>query len=282
MESESAAAVDSVEAHPVEAYTGTPGGSAGGFLAMLAVGLAGAVVIGGLAAILHKWFWLVLVFPAIYGLVLGGLTGLGARVGKYRVLGGAVAAGALVGVVGAILLHYFTYQLAMRENQIVGFLTFTEYLDLSARAGVGIGSIQFGYSGTIIYWLVEAIVVVIASAAAAQWPVRRPFCAGCNAWKEKKQLGVFQIDGPRAVAAISTGQPLTMVGPATADDKVTVSLYKCPRCGSSDAFEAEVVATRGKGEGAATVSAIMTYPAAAAADFEEARRTCEERGYGTK
>jgi MFS family permease len=277
-----AAPTDTAGVHPVAPYTGTPGGSPGGFVVTLVVGLVGAGILGALAGIIHNYFWLVLVFPAILGLAIGGVVGLGAKIGKYRREEGAAAAGLLAGLLGAFLVHYVGYLLAIQEAPWLGQLGFLGFLDLRCMAGVGIGSIELGYSGTIIYFVIEAVVVVICAAVLALWPVKKPFCAACNAWKEKKQLGLFKIDGPRAVEAITTGRPAAMVAPATVDDKVTVSLFRCPRCGDAGGIEAEVSATRGKGEGAVTMTALMSYPAAASADFEEARRTCEERGYGTK
>ena len=253
-----------------------------GFLVAVVVGLVAAVLIALPTAFLRQHFWLVLVFAFLYGLLIGGLTGLGIRAGKYRRQDGAIAAGVIAGLAGAFLLYYFGYRLAINDIPAFGFLGFWDYLDIRCMMGTSIGSIELGYTGTAIYWGLEALVVVIASAAAAKWPIKRPFCAACNAWKEKKQLGVFKIDGPRAVEAVTAGQPAAMVAPATIDDRVTVSLYRCPRCGDAGGIEAEVAATRGKGEGAVTMTALMSYPAAAAADFEVARRTCEERGYGTK
>jgi hypothetical protein len=268
--------------HEVTPFAGVPGGSPIGFLVALAVGLIGAFVVGYAVAYLRQHLWFVLVFALFYGLILGGITGLGVRAGKYRRQEGAVAAGALVGVAGAFLLHYFGYRIAIQDMPALGLISFWTYMDLRCAIGTSIGSIELGYAGTAIYWGLEAIVVVIGTAAATTWPVKRPFCAECNVWKEKKQLGAFKIDGPRAVSAITNGQPLEMVAPATADDRVVISLYRCPRCGDAAGLEADVSATRGKGEGAATMTAIVTYPAAAAADFETARRTCEERGYLTK
>jgi hypothetical protein len=266
----------------VAPFTGVPGGSVVGFLVAVVVGLVGAVVVGYLTALLRQYFWFVLVFAFLYGLALGGITGIGVRAGKYRRAEGAVAAGVIAGVAGAFLLHYYGYLFSVRDLPILGGLTFWQYMDFRFMLGTSIGSISLGYTGTAIYWALEAVVIVIASAAAATWPVKRPFCAACNRWKEKTVLGKFRVDGPRAVEAVATGQPSALVAPATVDDTVTITLHRCPGCGDAGGFEAEVSAVRGKGEGAVTTSTTVTYPAAAAAAFEEVKRTCEERGYGTK
>src|SRR4051794_879246 len=70
--------------HPVQAFTGVPGGSPAGFVAALAFGLAAAIVLGFAAAFLRQHFWFVLIFAALLGLGIGAITGLGAKVGRYR------------------------------------------------------------------------------------------------------------------------------------------------------------------------------------------------------
>ena len=110
----------------------------------------------------------------------------------------------------------------------------------------------------------------------------RPFCAGCNAWKEKKPLGTFRIDAPRAVQAVAAGRPSAMVTPADADDRVGVAIYSCPECGDAGGVEVAVAAVRGKGEGAVTMTVCMSYPGEAVADFEAARARCLQQGLETK
>jgi hypothetical protein len=268
--------------HPVEAYAGTPGGSAGGVLVALVFGLIGAAVLGFAAAFIHQYFWLVLVFAALYGLALGGIVGLGAWVGKCRLKGGVIAAGAVTGLAGAFLLHYFGYQLAIRDLPALGFLSFTQYLDFRCIVGVSIGSLNLGYTGTIIYWLAEAAVIVIASAAVAPWPIKKPFCAGCNVWKTKRSLGKFRLDAPRAVQAVAAGQPAAMVAPATTNDQVTVAVYSCPKCGDANGVEVQVSGTQGTGESAVTMTVCVSYPGAAVADFEKIRQECERMGLEIK
>lgn len=279
-EGDEAAGIAAAMSYRIAPYTGTPGGSPAGFVAAVVVGLVGAVVLGFATAFLRQHFWFVLVFGIIYGMALGGITGLGVRAGKYRRQDGAMSAGVIAGLAGAFLLHYFGYRFAVRDMPVLAGLSFWQYMDFRCVLGTSIGSISLGYSGTAIYWGLEALVIVIASAAAATWPIKRPFCAACNVWKEKKPLGVFKVDGPRAVEAVTTGHPTALVAPATVDDRVTVSLYHCPRCGDAGGIEVQVSSTRGIGEGAVTSTAIVSYPAEAAADFEAARRACEERGYG--
>jgi hypothetical protein len=168
-------------------YTGTPGGSPAGFIVAVAVGLVGAVVLGFATAFLRQHFWFVLVFAMLYGVGPGGITGLGVRAGKYRRQDGAVSAGLIAGLAGAFLLHYFGYRFAIGDMPALRHIGFWQYMDLRCRSGTSIGSISLGYSGTAIYWGLEALVIVIASAAAATWPIKRPFCAACNTWRKRRR-----------------------------------------------------------------------------------------------
>lgn len=249
----------------------------------LAVGLVGAAVIGFAMAFLRQYFWFVLILAIAMGMAVGGITGLGAKLGKYRVKEGAVLAGAISGFAAGFLLHYFGYLLLTWDIPALKLVTFWEFMDAACQAGATIGSsINLGYTGSAIYWGLEVLVIVIASAAAATWPVSRPFCAGCNEWKEKRPLGTFRIDAPRAVQAVAAGRPSAMVTPADADDRVAVSVYSCPGCGSAGGVEVEVAGTRGKGEGAVTMTVCMSYPGEAVADFEAARARCLQQGLETK
>ena len=268
--------------HAVESFVAAPGGSPGGVLVALAFGLVTAAVLGFAAALLREHFWLVLVFAGIYGAALGGATGAGAWVGKCRLRGAVIAAGAVTGLAGALLLHYFGYVLAQRELPQLQLYTFWEYMDLRCEAGSSIGSMNLGYAGTAIYWSVEALLVVILSGAVATWPLSRPFCAGCNAWKTQTPLGTFRIDGARALQAVAAGQPAAMVGPAAGDERVTVAVYRCPQCGPAGGIEAQVTCVRGSGEQATSMTLCMSYPGAALADFEEVARSCREQGLEVK
>jgi hypothetical protein len=269
--------------HAVAPYTGTPGGTAGGFVVTVLVGTAAAALIGGFAGWLHEHVWFVLVFALVVGLAIGGLTGVGAKLGKYRNKGGAAAAGAITGFAGAFFFHYAAYQIDYANMPAEAWPGFLEFLDQRCRDGSRIGgSIELGYVGTAIYWIVEALVMLGVSAGLATWPVNYPFCAGCNAWKEKRAVGAFVIDGPRAIDAVVAGQPRAMVSPASAPDRVAIGIYGCPECGDAGGIEVEVAFTRGQGEGAVTTTVFVGYPAEAAADFEAVRRECEERGMTTK
>lgn len=80
---------------------------------------------------------------------------------------------------------------ALKVFQVNSFPAFMNY---SAELGVelshrGRKGMNLGYTGSIIYWLVEMLIVaglgfVLMSSAAAQ-----PFCVACHEWKKEKEYG---------------------------------------------------------------------------------------------
>lgn len=271
-------AADAPPGYPVQPFTGVPGGTPTGAVVAIVIGAIGAVPLGIVTAFIEQFLWFVLLFAALYGLALGGVTGAGAWLARYRVKSGAYAAGAVVGLIGLFTLHYSSYRIAVVNNPQIGFFSFWEFLDLRCEAGTKVGGIELGYVGSVIYWLAEGLVAVLTSAGTAAWAVNRPFCAGCNTWKEKRTLGTFKINGPLALEAVAAGRPEAVAAPAVADDKVTLSLYECPRCRPTGGVEVETVCVRGTGQQAATVKLCLSYPGDATAAFEAAATACRQHG----
>jgi hypothetical protein len=99
-------------AHP--AFEVTPYRPDGGFSqlgSLLAIGLSlvGGLVLGYAAWFVSQWFFLVLIFPFLIGLALGGLGRLGVRLGKVRSPFMAGLAGFCGGCVAMIAMQYFEY-----------------------------------------------------------------------------------------------------------------------------------------------------------------------------
>jgi hypothetical protein len=130
-----------------------------------------AVGLGFLASFVGQWIYLILVFPFVIGLALGGIGALGIRVGKVRHPWLAGGAGFLAGVLAMTMMHYFDYLrfdrqfpadkraalravLGQRQVQLAGLggnagrmqlliqavqvQDFPSYLDFEARQGVTI------------------------------------------------------------------------------------------------------------------------------------------------
>jgi hypothetical protein len=192
------------------------------------------------------------------------------------------AAGAVTGLAGAFFLHYFGFVLTKWDNPHLEVLTFPEYLDFRCALGSTIGSIELGYTGTAIYWSLEALLIVVLAAVVARWPLGRPFCTACNAWKSPSPLGTFRIGSVQALQALAAGQPAAMAVPGASDERVTIAIYRCPGCDTAGGIEVQVTCVRGSGEQARSATLCVCYPGEAARDFDEVARSCREQGLAVK
>lgn len=267
---EAGAEASGAPVYRVERFQPTRGGSPVGVVAALGLGLIAALVLGPLAALLRQFFWLVLVFPLLYGMGLGLAASAGAWTAKCRRPELAVGAGVITGLAGALVLHYVSYLIAT-ANVPAGMISFQQYLDLLFQAGV----LGFNYTVSVIYYLVEVVVIAAAAGGGAVVLLNKPFCETCDTWKQKQSLGKFPISTAVAAAAVGSGQPALMVAPADGDETVTLDIYRCPNCRNNGPIEVRATCTKGKGENAASVVVFVTYPGAAAADFEDVRSRCE-------
>ncbi|MGH7223970.1 MAG: hypothetical protein ACRELF_12135, partial [Gemmataceae bacterium] len=182
-----------------------------GLALTLGGGLMAAVLVGFLASVIGQWFYLVVLFPLLIGLALGGVGMAFIKIGKLRspLLAG-VAAG-LSGIMAMGTMHYAEYQrflnvlaekLPVNRDQLQDNISFATYIDFMAKQGVTIGRVvqrgndkgmNLGHIGSYIYWLVEMLVV-----AGIVWVMMRkaaaaPFCVGCNAWKDERPLGMVTV-----------------------------------------------------------------------------------------
>jgi hypothetical protein len=257
-------------AYRVERFHATRGGSPAGAFVALGVGLLGAVVLGALSAVIRGFFWAVLIFPILLGFGVGVVAGGGAWMAKLRRPEFAAGAGAVAGLAAAFVLHYVRYLILTADFPAGQQVTFPQFLDLLCQAGV----MGFGYTGSMIYYSVEVIVIVIAAGAGALVFLNRPFCEECNAWKQKEQLGPYKINATVAVNAVASGYPAAMVAPAEGDETVTLEIFRCPHCRDSGPIDVRANGTISDGKNTATATVFVTYPGEAATDFEEVRRQC--------
>ena len=248
----------------VEPYRPTRGGSPLGFVVALLAGLLGALVLGAVAGGIRQLFWAVLVFAILLGAGVGFAASVGAWLAKCRRPALAAFAGAIAGLVSALVMHYTRYLITFPQQQI----SFPEFLDLLCRAGV----MSFGYTGSIIYYAVEAVVVAIAGGAAAVALLNRPFCEACKLWKQKENLGTLKINANVAAWAVAVGQPKLMAAPPEGDEAVALELFRCPHCRNAGPVDVRATCTKTENKNTASAVVFVTYPGEAAADFEGAAR----------
>lgn len=253
-----------------------------GLALTLGGGLVAAVLVGWLAGFIGQWFYLVVLFPIVIGLALGGIGMVFIKVGKLRspLLAG-IAAG-LSGIMAMGTMHYVNYQRALDEaakqmpvarDALEQGISFAKYLDLSAEEGVTIGraaahndkGMNLGYVGSYLYWLVE-VFVVAAVAWTMMWKeASSPFCVPCNSWKKQQPLAMVAVPTEDvAVRAIQDGdvvQLLQCAGPIEAQG-LLLKTAVCPCCGADGEVDVflDRVTKNSKGEQKTATVARATYP----------------------
>jgi hypothetical protein len=267
---------------PTQPYA--PEGSAPplGLALTLGGGLAAAVLVGFLASIIGQWFYLVVLFPALIGLALGGVGMAFIKVGKLRnpLLAGIAAA--LSGIMAMGTMHYVNYQRALdaaaNSDAVVraalqNHISFAKYIDLNAKEGVTISraahnndkGMNLGYVGSYLYWLAEMVGV-----AAIAWGMMRksaaaPFCVGCNAWKDQRPLAMVTVPTEdMAVRAVDEGDVAALLecaGPVQPEG-LLLKMAVCPRCGADGEVDVSLdrLTKNSKGQQQSKTVTCATYP----------------------
>jgi hypothetical protein len=273
---------------PVLLYTATRGGPPFGLGGAAFGGLLAALVFGVGAAFVRSAFWIVVVFPLLHGVVVGAGAGVPARLLKCRYQKGLALVGAACGLGSYVVVHYVFYLSFVGAGNAPP-IDFWEYMDLKATEGVRFGNAGggaagngIGYTGSIIYWAIEAIITAAGAAALASVCVGSPFCAECNRWKQKRKLGPYRVEPGYAVPAVGAGVPTGLLVPADGKKSVLVELYVCPGCGDQGTLDVKLTGTHQDGSKMLTWKGFVTYPGEALVTFDEVERACRELGLGGK
>jgi hypothetical protein len=282
------AAPEPPKQYPVVPFKPPPGRLSFGLGVALFTGLFGALILGIAAALLRSMFWLIIVFPLLHGLLVGLFVGLAARLTKARHQGALAVVGVVCGLLSYFVVHYLFYLgfLAAPNAPQVGFWT---YMDLKATEGVKLGRAGgggagngIGYTGSVIYWLVEAVLTAGGAAGVAVACVGSPFCEGCHRWKAKRQHGPYVVEPQYAVQAVGAGVPAGLVIPAEGKKSVVVEVYSCPLCGDEGTLDVKATGTFQDGKNMMNWNTFVTYPGEALTSFEEADRTARNLGLAGK
>jgi hypothetical protein len=151
--------------------------------------------------------------------------------------------------------------------------SFASYLDWSARQGVEISSaygnskgLNLGYTGTYVYWGIEALIVAFISAAVPRRRASAPFCLACDTWKNERALGWLRSPAKVVGEIVQSGRLADLPATAgTSDDQVEVSVYECPFCEEPAEVVLEVNAiTYNNGSRNKSLTARAVYPRKAA------------------
>lgn len=266
-----------------------PSGKAGGAGIALpfAIGIAGAAVAGAAFHFVGRYFYLILLFPLLWGMGVGFAAAVGVRAGKCRNPMIGVAAGVLSAV-----LSYGIYQVLdnvhiksvfveayakevkadpgdprlgeiydeyLKERH--GGTGFKAQLDARAEMGMNISRSGSGSSkdkkpmitgmGMYVYWGIELVLIAGMSLLFPLGAARECFCEKCLEWYEKQE--VSGIDGGKVEDARKAlaAKNYDGVSPFVSRDRssAALSFEKCPKsCDSDIRVKLETVTRDKKGK----------------------------------
>lgn len=234
---------------------------------MLGLGILAALVMGTILHLVGRAFYLILVFPVVWGFLLGVIMAKAVRLGKCRNTMVVVIVGLAVSAVSYVNYHgcdnaYIRGQVKegivqetkcspeeadkayekylVEEHGGTGF-----WAELSLRASFGMNIGRPGRSGSdkplitgtgmYVYWIIELLVIAGLCVMAPFKAAREAFCEPCLEWYERKEVGRIGDTSARiaqkALAAKDYPAFASCLGEVTGN--VVFALEKCPKCAAS-------------------------------------------------
>jgi hypothetical protein len=254
-----AAAAPRFDAVPYRSAGSSPFG--GTLLLFAGLAIAGLAV-GLIASLVAQVLYLVVIFPIVMGLLVGGAGAVLVKRGKVRGPMAIAAASVLAAVVTMLGMHLGVYLKALREidKQVPGIMAqalsdpmvFVRFVDSRAREGVTIGhgrarggnGMNLGYAGSYIYWLVEMGFVGFIAFGLMRTASQQPLCELCQGWKKERTVGCLP-DGNTDVAsgALLEGHLLTLLQHTDPSGPTGLILKaaSCPDCGPRSTVDVALV-----------------------------------------
>jgi hypothetical protein len=229
-------------------YEYNPPAPTGALLLLTGMSVAGFLV-GLIASVISNWIYLVIIFPAIMGAVLGGIGTFLVRAGKARAKFVLWAAGAITGLATMFGMHvgYFVSELNELEGRIPGVRAmvlrdpwaFFRFWDMRAERGIVIGKggqadKNLGYEGSYGYWAFETVIIGWIAFAIFHQAAGAPLCERCQGWRVERYLGrMTPVPAELVTGPLLDGHLLTLVDRATVTDDVCLRFKAtlCPACG---------------------------------------------------
>lgn len=236
----------------------------------LVVCCVAGIVVGGVAHLVGRFFYLVILFPIVMGMAGSWALGFSITRGKIR----SILVAVILGMVCTISLygsmHVFDYlqfksevkaaiaaeepELANNPEQVeavidewleseVGDTGFLGYMEYAAKQGVSIGRVgsdggNIGKVGTYIYWLIEFLIIagiIFAGSTAAL----EPFCSPCDTWYVKQDLSPTSLESVEEITAAMDRHDFETaaqkVEPTDQAPCALIEVHRCPTCHNSDA-----------------------------------------------
>jgi len=255
----------------------------GVFLAIIIASLGG-IAIGGLAHLVGRLIYLIVLFPLVMGFLGSMVVGIAIHSGKCR----NIALATFIGIIGGVniyaSMHYFDYLHFRAEfekavtkqdfaidvekedaGSLVDIFLLSEtgsqgivgYMKYMAHQGVSIGrggrnGINIGKVGTYIYWLVECIIIVFLALLGAK-TANDPFCSRCDKWYEEKQITTTDWGTVAAIESAIDARKYDLIpGLVKTPNGVPYGILEgmiCPKCSESDTiFKVKHVSLTKKGK----------------------------------
>jgi hypothetical protein len=209
---------------------------ASGVQLTLLISILSAVLSGGILSFVARFFYLIILFPAVLGGAIGFASSIGVKKGKVRnplIAAGIAAIAALVGYGSLNYGQYLTFRQSAAEeitksggttaanmdelidkvlSDETGNKGFVGYIQFSAKQGMQItrsrggNGIKLDETFTYIYWLIElaiieGIAIWIATKAASE-----PFCEQSQDWYQAAgSIASVNLDNQdRLIKALNT------------------------------------------------------------------------------
>ena len=245
-----------------------------GCLLLILFALGGGLLAGGLAVAISRFVYLIIAFPIGMGFVGGTITAVAVRLGKVRHPRLAMLAGIVTGLfiygvywagdylafrsearsfVVAEMEAEFGESDAAAAAELVDLVLeeetgsggFLGYVLFSAQEGMDVGRVgnsatfNVGTTLTVIYWLVEVILIGLVAAGVAQEAAIRPFCTAHDRWYEPNELvgGVGPDLAETAMLALREGHYAAlrqMLDPGAPAPGLALYTARCRDCLASD------------------------------------------------
>ncbi|UJB68404.1 hypothetical protein HRE53_17900 [Acaryochloris sp. 'Moss Beach'] len=260
-----------------------------GWIWLLALSTLGGAVVGGGIALIARWIYLLLIFPALMGFTSGSATTVAIKKGKVRsplvglffgVLTGLITYGAYHGGEYFLTRQSFAKEIEAELGQDLdsadmnalmdtffqeetGSSGFVGYLKFSAKQGLSIGragsssdGIPLNETFTWIYWLIELAIIEAISVIMAKSAAKDPFCETCDQWYGQGQrMGTVADEQSevflKVLEADQIVQAATHIQPRAATiPYLEVDQRQCPGCHQGEVvLEVQRYSENKKGEG---------------------------------
>jgi hypothetical protein len=256
-----------------------------GLLVVFACIIVAAIGLGYAASWIGQWFYIILLFPFLIGVILGVVGAIGIYIGNIRSLTLATLAGLFGACLTMLAVHHFDYERFLAKpvqekvlpakNGLVRVVPrnprdtdFFAYLDQQARKGIPVHfrriHFNLGYFGSYIYWVVEILIVAILVVAIMRGCAADPFCTQCQSWKEKRPLGKLTMAPETAIHIFTEGEVVRLADQdfPPGEGQVNITAWVCKDCGSQAPVDIKLdqVTKNTKNEEETAELAYLTYP----------------------